>query len=154
MCTKVMYNNTIYQSMGRRFIDFSDCCERFIPSSLVQISLISALVDPVCFLASFHFLCGFRIMQRPAWALSLDLHLWEVCMSGILRRIQPHGYEAGTLGRILFNVVLDGCWFCMERGMPLMRAAVRSRLLRLALSASRTCWGAATKVKHASGMPL
>jgi hypothetical protein len=50
----------------------------------------------VCLLASVVYsLCHFRCMQRPDQVLSFGLHLWEVCMSGILRRIQPHGYEAG-----------------------------------------------------------
>lgn len=66
---------------------------------------------------------------------------------GHLRRIKPHGYVAGTLWIVLFNVVLDGLHLFIEHGMPLMigRSYVH-RLPRLALSASRTGWEAATKV--------
>lgn len=66
------------------------------------------------------FLMSLRASSGRTRSFLFGLHLWEVCMSGILRRIQPHGYEAGTLGRVLFNVVLDGCCLLIEHGVPLM----------------------------------
>lgn len=64
--------------------------------------------------AFFSYVCCFSITQRPGQVFSYDYkHLWEVCMSGILRKdkVQPHGYVAGTHTRLVFCLMsyLDGC---------------------------------------------
>ena len=79
--------------MGRSFIDLATFFTRtnFLgyPFSLV-----------ICFFSERLFVFPFVAFAYswPGLVFSLCLHLWEVCMSGILRRIQPRGYVAGTLG--------------------------------------------------------
>ena len=67
-------------------------------------------------------LCFLCSIQRPDQVPSFfGLHLWEVCMLGILKKdTSLTAYEAGILGWFLFNVVLDGCYLLIEHGMPLM----------------------------------
>lgn len=74
-------------------------------------------------------------------------------MSGILKTDTASRLRGGHTRIVLFNVVLDGWHLFIEHGMPTHDLTrLRSRLLRLALSASRTGWEAAAKVIHASAM--
>lgn len=98
ICTKMMYNYIIHQAWDGVSSTLATVLSDFF-------SLLSykfpwyPFSRVVCFVFSERFFISFVSLspriQRPGQVFSFGLHLWEVCMSGILRRIQPHGYEAG-----------------------------------------------------------
>jgi hypothetical protein len=119
-----MYNtHIIYQGMGRRLIDFSERLLFFFPS------LSSSPVQS--FLDIRFFLCAFCSERFPLWLYASSgrtrsdflLHLWEVCMSGILKTDQPHGYEqVHSAGFISFSLMSVGRWL----GISLLSMACHS----------------------------
>jgi len=69
---------------------------------------------------------GFFAYTGRTWHFLPFLHLWEACMSSILKKGKPHGYGAGTLGSFIVFLVVLGWWCaCRENGLPPLTLARR-----------------------------
>jgi hypothetical protein len=106
MCTHdLMYNNIIH-SMGRRFIDISDCFERFPTlfsrTTFFDIRLVLGLSEASCLL--FISLNAEHTAAAPGLFL-FRLHLWEAACRAFKGKTgySLTAYVAGTLGFCLMS---------------------------------------------------
>jgi len=136
--------------MGRSFIDLATLLYSLLSYKFPWISVFST----ACFFSErvlIPFVVVLHYTGRTRHFIFVFASLGGLHVEHFKRRVQPHGYGAGTLGSfIVFSLSLRTAVH-IERAWHATRPCLHacSCLPGLALSASRTCWEAAAITTYA-----